>query len=263
MSIKVFMHVDRVRFKQILLNLLSNAVKYNKDNGSITIACDVSNDIVRISVIDNGKGISSKGQKDLFKSFNRLGQENGAIEGSGIGLVITKKLVELMGGQIGMESEFGKGSTFWVEFPLVSITELDQLEPTVKNEILKQEPEKEYTVLYIEDNPANLRLVEQILSSKNNINMISAHEPYLGLELAFNKLPDLILLDINLPGMNGFDVLKKLRADEKTKDILVFAVSANAMLNDIETGMDAGFDDYITKPIDVITFFVAVMKALN
>jgi CheY-like chemotaxis protein len=123
--------------------------------------------------------------------------------------------------------------------------------------------EKEYTVLYIEDNPANLRLVGQILSSKNNIKMISAHEPNLGLQLAFSKVPDLILLDINLPGMNGFEVLKKLRENDKTKNAQVFAVSANAMLRDIEAGMVAGFDDYIIKPIDVASFVVSVMKVLN
>ena len=261
--LEVYIHVDRMRFKQILLNLLSNAVKYNVDSGCITIACDVSNDIVRISIVDSGKGISEEGQNELFKSFSRLGQENGNIEGTGIGLVITKKLVKLMGGNIGVDSELNKGSTFWVEFPLVRVSGIKDIGQIKKNNVPEQKLEKEYTVLYVEDSPANLRLVEQVLSSKENINMISAHEPGLGLELANSKSPDLILLDINLPGMSGFEVLKKLRASDKTKNIPVFAVSANAMLKDIEKGMNEGFDDYITKPIDVTTFIVAVMKVLK
>ena len=262
-SRKTYIHVDRIRFKQILLNLLSNAVKYNVEGGCITVACDISNDIVRISVIDSGKGISKAGQNELFKSFSRLGQENGNVEGTGIGLVITKKLVEAMGGQIGVESELSAGSTFWVDFPFVGVSEMKNIKSVVENNVSEQKLEKEYTVLYIEDNPANLRLVEQILLSKNNINMISAHEPGLGLELANSKSPDLILLDINLPGMNGYAVLKKLRVNDNTKNIPVFAISANAMLKDIERGMREGFDDYITKPIDVKTFFVAVMKVLK
>ena len=264
-ALDVNLYVDRIRFKQVLLNLLSNAVKYNAKNGSITIACNIINDVVRITITDTGKGISIKGQNELFKSFNRLGQENGNIEGTGIGLVITKKLVETMGGKIGVVSEIDKGSTFWVEFPLAkasgnkNINSGSLIEANSSDEKL----EKEYTVLYIEDNPANLRLVGQILSSKNNIKMISAHEPNLGLQLAFSKVPDLILLDINLPGMDGFEVLKKLRENDKIKNTQVFAVSANAMLRDIEAGMAAGFDDYITKPIDVASFVVSVMKVLN
>lgn len=265
MQLQVYMHIDRMRFKQILLNLLSNAVKYNKDEGSITISCDTYNDIVRISIVDTGAGISKENQDRLFQTFNRLGHENGCIEGSGIGLVITKKLVELMGGSIYVISDVNKGSTFSVEFPLVTMTGHKKVvaKNENKNEIAEDNTEKEYTLLYIEDNAANLRLVEQILAARNNINMISAPEPNLGFELVRSESPDLILLDINLPGMNGFEVLKKLRSDELTKNIPVIAISANAMLRDIEKGMQAGFDDYITKPIDVTTFFVAVMKVLN
>ena len=263
-STNIFMHVDRMRLKQILLNLLSNAVKYNFEEGSISVMCDVSNSVVRISVVDTGKGISSDGLKELFTSFNRLGEENGSVEGSGIGLVITKKLVELMGGNIGADSKLGVGSTFWVEFPSVSPSNSSvtaENNTTETNTLL--ENNVKHTVLYIEDNPANLRLVEQILSSRTNVNMISAPEPNLGLELAYTKLPDLILLDLNLPGMSGFEVLKKLKENDDTKNIPVFAVSANAMITDIEKGMDAGFDDYITKPVDVKTFIVSITKILK
>lgn len=260
---KVFMHVDRMRIKQILLNLLSNAVKYNVEEGSISVRCDVLNSIVRISVVDTGKGISTDGKKELFKSFSRLGEENGSIEGSGIGLVITKKLVELMGGNIGVESELDVGSTFWIEFPLVNSSNENSVNKKETDTDSASEGDIEDTVLYIEDNPANLRLVEQILSSRTKVKMISAHEPNLGLELAFSKLPDLILLDLNLPGMSGFEVLKKLKENDKTKNIPVIAVSANAMMIDIEKGMEAGFDDYITKPIDVKTFIVSMTKILK
>lgn len=261
--LEIYIHVDRMRFKQIVLNLLSNAVKYNVDGGSITLACEVSNDIVHLSIIDTGKGISIEGQSKLFESFNRLGEENGSIEGSGIGLVITKNLVELMGGKIGVESELGVGSTFWIDFPLVKLpnSKESKVEHIEDNTALKSGAKK--TVLYIEDNPANLRLIEQILLLRVPVNMISAHEPNLGIELAVSQLPDLILLDINLPGMSGYDVLKKLKEDNKTKDIPLFAVSANAMIRDIKKGIDAGFDDYISKPIDVDSFISAVTKVLN
>ena len=261
-EIDVFMHVDRMRIKQILLNLLSNAVKYNQESGKITLACDVSNNIIRISVIDTGKGISEEGKKELFKSFNRLGEEGGSIEGSGIGLVITRKLVELMGGSIGVESEVNVGSTFWIEFPqVISPTKIN--DKSNKETSAKLDESFEHKILYIEDNPANLRLVEQIISSKTDVEMLSSHDPGLGLELALSESPDLILLDINLPGMSGYDVLKKLKESNVTKDIPVFAVSANAMLIDIEKGMKAGFDDYIAKPIDIEYFLNAVKKVLK
>lgn len=264
-DLNIYLNVDRTRFKQVLLNLLSNAVKYNSENGSITIASDIIDEKLRISITDTGKGISSDNQNNLFNSFDRLGNENSNIEGTGIGLVITKKLVQAMNGDIGAVSELNKGSTFWVEFPFASADKKITIKPDSGIAAMNPgaEAEKKYTVLYIEDNPANLRLVNQILSSKDNINMISAHEPNLGLQLALSKTPDLILLDINLPGMNGFEVLKKLRDNEKTKDTFVFAVSANAMLSDIEAGMNAGFDDYITKPIDIGNFLISVMKVLN
>lgn len=259
----VFIHVDRVRLKQIFLNLLSNAVKYNIESGRIIVSCNVDNDVVRINVIDTGKGISKEGINELFKSFNRLTEENGNVEGSGIGLVITKNLVELMGGNIGVESKVNEGSTFWVEFPVVPAPLLQSNEHMDENIVAQENINKEYTVLCVEDNPANLRLFEQILSSQDNINMISAHEGSLGLELAFTKSPDLILLDINLPGMNGFEVLNELKNNNTTKNTPIFAISANTLLEDFKKGMDAGFDDYLTKPIDVANFLVAIKRALN
>ena len=262
----IFLHVDRIRFKQVLLNLLSNAVKYNLEGGSITTSCNkVDGHSVRISVSDTGKGITKEQQEDLFKSFNRLGKENSEIEGTGIGLVITKNIVELMGGKIGIESEAGKGSTFWVEFPVGEGNELKQDVNKDSSETVLPENELDIvsTVLYIEDNPANLRLVAQVLSHQENVNLLSAHEPVLGMELASSRKPDLILLDINLPGIDGYEVLKQLRMRKETRNIPVYAISANAMPKDIERGMEAGFDEYITKPINISTFLDAVMKVLN
>lgn len=256
---------DRVRLKQSLLNLLSNGVKYNNENGQLTIGFGHEDEkLTRLSVIDTGPGLTLEQQGQLFKSFNRLGKENSEVEGSGVGLVITKSLIELMGGKIGVESTIGEGTTFWIELPTdsspVRIPGPDTDEGVFSN--MDTETEYEHTVLYVEDNPANLRLVAQLLGRRSNIRLWSAHEPFLGLELAAEHRPDLILLDINLPGMDGFDVLKLLRQREGTKDTPVFAISANAMPKDIEKGMAAGFDEYIIKPIDIKTLLQAVEKVL-
>jgi len=254
---------DHTRTKQVIINLLSNAVKYNTENGKITIKCQKQdNHSVRISVTDTGKGLNQEQQKQLFTAFNRLGAENTDVEGTGIGLVITQNIVELMGGDIGVESKLGTGSTFWFELPCGSnvVDEYEQDNPSSEIQIDVKEAR---TVLYIEDNPANLRLVTQLLGRLPNIHMWSAHEPLLGLELAAENNPDLILLDINLPGMDGFEVLKLLRQRDQTRTTPVIAISANAMPKDIERGMKAGFDDYITKPINIQTLLTAVDDKLK
>jgi len=261
---QLIVRADRTRIKQILLNLLSNAVKYNNVNGQITVDCaSVDNNEIRVSVTDTGNGLTLEQQNSLFEAFNRLGAEKTDIEGTGIGLLITRNLVELMGGSIGVASEPGKGSTFWVQLPG------DTLRPDINLGIdIDKDKQKsvsfdiEHTVLYIEDNPANLRLVSQLLGHRPNIRLLTAHEPILGLDLASQYLPDLILLDINLPEIDGFEVLRRLRVQDKTRDIPVFAVSANAMPGDIKAGMRAGFDKYITKPINVEQFLEEIDATL-
>lgn len=250
---------DHTRMKQVIINLLSNAVKYNSENGIITIKCDKpnNNNDLRVSITDTGKGLTKEQSKQLFIAFNRLGAENTDIEGTGVGLVITKNIVELMGGSIGVESEIGVGSTFWFELP-GGLERFSNIDSNTSLTEVKVDLEEARTVLYIEDNPANLRLVTQLLSRLPNIHMWSAHEPKLGLELAAEHCPDLILLDINLPGMDGYEVLKILRRNEGTRDIPVIAISANAMPKDIEKGIEVGFVDYITKPININAFLMAI-----
>lgn len=248
-----YLNTDYLRLKQVLLNLLSNAVKYNRKNGSISFVCEeTSANIIRISISDTGDGISEDDQAELFKPFTRGGQKNSVVEGTGIGLTITERLTKIMGGEIGFISEVGKGSTFWIEFPV--------LEPTFGNkntvvnydslDFLRLNPTNN-KILYIEDNPANLELMKAIIDMIGNVVLISAHSAELGLTLANEVLPDLILMDIDLPGMNGYEAKKALNLNEKTKDIPVIAVTAAAMKGDVEKGIKAGFKKYISKPLNV------------
>ena len=256
---------DRTRLKQILLNLLSNALKYNREQGQISIACAAQpGGRVRISVRDTGMGLNSDQLALLFQPFNRLGQEGGTEEGSGIGLVVTKRLVELMDGNIGVASEAGVGSTFWIELraaealPLPAPPGLPQ--PDLAGALLDNSAP--VTLLYVEDNPANLTLVEEIVRYCPQLQLLTAKDGRLGVEMARTHLPQLILMDINLPAMSGIDALKLLRADARTAHIPVIALTANAMPGDVERSMALGFYRYLTKPINLEEFNEAVNSAL-
>ncbi|MFA6904388.1 MAG: ATP-binding protein, partial [Gallionellaceae bacterium] len=262
-------HADRTRMKQILINLISNAIKYNRKHGTVEITCmQRTPDTIRISITDSGEGLPAEKLAHLFQPFNRLGQEHGSEEGTGIGLVVTRKLVELMGGTIGVSSTVGVGSEFWIKLVGSIKPELDSnhnipAHLALQGRMNTLAKSAMHTLLYVEDNPANLMLVEQIISEHPQINLLSAHDGMLGIELARAHLPDVILMDINLPGISGTETLQRLRKDPATVHIPVIAISANAMPADIEKGLKAGFFRYLTKPIKVNEFMTALDEALK
>ena len=257
---------DYTRLKQVLLNLMSNAVKYNRENGSVTFNIEKTDaNMARIAITDTGDGISADKQGELFKPFSRLDMEQSEIEGTGIGLVVCKNLIELMSGSIGMTSEVGKGSTFWIEMPLAESKQKEDRARTDATEVTieQQLPDMKGVLLYVEDNPANLGLMELIVSRIEGLSMISAHNGELGIELARANKPDLIILDINLPGMSGIDVLRELRQRDETKNIPVLALSAAVTKYDIDKGIEAGFQRYLAKPIKVTEIADAIKTTLG
>ncbi|MDH4274282.1 MAG: PAS domain S-box protein [Gammaproteobacteria bacterium] len=247
---------DHTRLRQILVNLLANATKYNKVNGEIEVRCNVNNGYMRISVKDNGIGIPKDKFKHLFTPFERLGAENTVIDGTGIGLALTKQLTELMAGKIGAESEQGVGSTFWIELPIALSPTLSLQEDLM--DTLPQQKSPQRRVLYVEDNPANMRVIEAVFRSRPQLQLLSAVHGEQGLEMAITQKPDVILLDIHLPGMDGFAVLNALKNNPITANIPVIALSADAMPADIEKGLKAGFKHYITKPVKINELLAAL-----
>jgi CheY-like chemotaxis protein len=232
----------------------------------VAVECSlVSPDALRISVRDTGAGLTPQQLTQLFQPFNRIGKEAGVEEGTGIGLVVTKRLVELMGGIIGAESIVGEGSVFWIELgltsaPLLAVQEA-ALAALTDPQVAAGTPLR--TLLYVEDNPANLELVEQLIARRSDLRLLSAADASLGIEFARAYQPEVILMDINLPGINGLEALKILRADPLTAHIPIIALSANAVPRDIEKARQAGFFDYVTKPIKVSQFMEALDVALK
>ncbi|QEY14488.1 response regulator [Cellvibrio sp. KY-YJ-3] len=256
LGMRYFVKADRTRVKQVLINLLSNAIKYNSVGGSVTVTCEERvPGRIRISVEDTGSGLAPEQIEQLFQPFNRLGQEANAEEGTGIGLVMTKRLVELMGGAIGLDSVVGQGCVFWVEMDLTTtrVQDVGEVsdEPT---KTYRQTNAAQHLLLYVEDNPANLMLVEDLIARRPDIKLITARDGLEGVALARSALPDMILMDINLPGISGITALLILAKDPSTKHIPIVALSANAMPRDIAKGLEAGFFRYLTKPIKVNEF---------
>jgi len=265
LDIPYYVNADRTRMKQVLINLLSNAIKYNRDQGTVEVKCTATSpERIRISVKDTGAGLPPGKLTQLFQPFNRLGQECRAEEGSGIGLVMSKRVIELMEGAIGVESTVGVGSVFWIELPLTTAPTLAVASGESTIAIHAQLPTgaRLRTLLYVEDNPANLMLVEQLIARRSDIRLLTAVNGTLGIELAQASQPEVILMDINLPGISGIEALKILREDPATAHTPIVALSANAMPRDIKNGMEAGFFDYLTKPIKINEFMDALDGAL-
>ena len=246
---------DRQRLKQILLNLLSNAVKYNRAGGSVQLACEpVEGGRLRVKVTDTGPGISAASLERLFVPFERLGSEQSGIEGAGLGLPLSQRLAEAMGGTLEVATTPGQGSTFWVELPLtedpVEQAGRQQHDPPAGRE-QPEGPGTGLTVLYIEDNLSNLELVERVVRRRRGVQLISAMRPQLGLDLADEHHPDLVLLDLHLPDMPGQEVLRRLRAGPKTAGIPVVVLSADARPGLVTRMLEAGARAFLTKPLDV------------
>jgi len=261
-----FVKADRTRVKQVMINLLSNAIKYNRAQGAVEVTCSAgAPGRIRISVHDTGEGLPPEKLAQLFQPFNRLGQEGSVEEGTGIGLVVSKQLVELMGGEIGVESTVGTGSVFWIELNVAAEPQpiVGAVEPLVPSQARVQHGTALRTVLYVEDNRANMQLVEQLIARRPDMRLLGAEDATRGIELARTHQPEVILMDINLPGISGIQALKILREDPATAHIPVIAISANAMPHDIKKGLESGFFRYLTKPINVNKFMDALNLALE
>jgi len=260
-----FVSADRTRLKQVLINLLTNAIKYNRTQGTVEVKCTCTPERIRISIKDSGAGLPPEMQKQLFQPFNRLGQEGGAIEGTGIGLVVTKQLVELMGGTIGVKSIVGVGSEFRFELnrdftPQLAAGECksQELTPKIYTDM------RQHTLLYFEDNPSNMLLIKELIEEdRPDMHLVIADNGKLGIELARTHLPDVILMDIALPDINGIEVIEILLKDPQTAHIPIVALSANAMPDDVLKGMEAGLFRYICKPFELSEFMCVIDEALE
>jgi signal transduction histidine kinase/ActR/RegA family two-component response regulator len=260
-EVSYLVEADPLRLKQIVLNLISNSIKYNFSKGSVVVSFEkLMNGNVRLGIRDTGCGISDDNKMKIFKPFERFHEDLETIEGTGIGLAITKQFVELMGGAIGFESTVGEGSFFYIDFPISNKTSLpvQQEKESRINQSRISEDQIKKKVLYVEDVPVNVDLVRQILNYRPNIELISSANALDGIKVAQDHLPDLILMDIHLPGMDGLEAFEKLQGISETKNIPVIALTADAMTIDIKKAIDLGFHSYITKPIEVEKFITTI-----
>ncbi|MFA6902484.1 MAG: PAS domain-containing protein, partial [Gallionellaceae bacterium] len=265
--LEIILLADFNRLRQSLINLLTNAIKYNNANGTVRMLCEVIGERAHIAVSDTGPGIPLDKQGRIFTAFDRLGEERGDIEGTGIGLVITKRIVEAMNGSIGFESTPGQGSTFWLELPLapdtVCIAPLPRAATSSNTPPADVLQTSRPVVLYVEDNPMNLRLMQQVFAGRKEWELRSAITAEIAIGMARDFPPQLILMDINLPGMDGFQALAQLKGFPETAAIPVIALTANAMKGDREAGLEAGFVDYLTKPLDILKLLALLEKLLH
>jgi PAS domain S-box-containing protein len=260
-------NADRVRLRQVLLNLISNAIKYNRPQGTVTLSCETRGENrLRISVTDTGPGIPKEDHAHMFKPFIRLKEHETLVEGTGIGLTICKKLINLMNGEIQLESESGKGTTFSIDLDLATETPSQILKTESHAAQLPGAPafDTDQCVLYIEDNSTNMQLVEHIIQThRPKVRLLTAPDGPQGLALARKHQPVLILLDMHLPQVNGWDIFKRLQQSPATQNIPVVAISANAMESDIKKALDLGFDQYLTKPIVLDEFLTMLNRHLS
>lgn len=256
-------NADRTRLKQALLNLLSNAVKYNRQQGTVTVNCEIkNNNRLRINITDTGNGLSIVQQKQLFKPFERMGAELGNIKGTGIGLTITQQLISMMGGAIGVESTEGKGSNFWIELELLGQQETTRFESaSIRGEHSQTQQSKR--IVYVEDDPVNAHLMSEIIKTMTNHHLVIAKTGKEGLKLILEQLPDLVLLDIGLPDIDGYQILGQMRAHPQAKKIPAIAFTAKAMMDDIERAETAGFDNYIVKPVQAADLLKSIERPVK
>ena len=254
-------NVDKTRLKEVIVNILTNAVKYNVDNGLISISYkNIENNKIRICISDTGKGLSEDEQAHIFEPFNRLGAEYTDIEGVGIGLTISKKLMEIMGGSISLESEKGKGTTFKLDCLGGKVAEIN-INEHVDVDLINEDAL--YNVLYVEDNTSNQKLIKNLFAEYQNIDLEILSTAEEGLAAIESNHFDLIILDINLPGMDGYCALEKLKRGANTKDIPVVALTSSASDDDIKKGLKAGFNKYVTKPVVLSDLISTVNEELN
>jgi CheY-like chemotaxis protein/anti-sigma regulatory factor (Ser/Thr protein kinase) len=244
---------DRTRLAQVLMNLGSNAIKYGKPAGHVALRAEVLPRSVRVTVIDDGIGIPADKRDKIFEPFQRAGQESGPIEGTGIGLTISKRLAELMHGSVGFKSEVGRGSEFWIELPIdqAELVAPPSVRDTAGTRLRLAVGERRHTVVYVEDNPSNIAFMRDLIEEFSSVELLTAPTAEIGLEVIRGRLPKIVIMDINLPGMSGFEALKRLREWPETREIPVIGLSAAALARDTTRAQDAGFYRYLTKPVKV------------
>ncbi len=250
-----FIYVDQVRLRQCLLNLIGNAIKYNVKGGTVEVVFTQRDRDLEIAINDTGPGIPEEKRASLFEMFNRLGAERSSVEGSGLGLVLTKQLVTAMGGELSYCNEYSPGASFKMLFPIAEGTSVADTIPLRQDDSGPKSIDLHFstkkTIFYIEDNESNIRLMESLTRPCVQLSLSSQTDPFLGLYTIRTNPPDMVLLDINLPGISGYDLLKVLKQDPTTRHLPVVALSASAMAKDVERGLDEGFDAYLTKPLDI------------